>query len=140
MSKIKNINDYKTGEERIVSEEDYSPSKEMLQKTKAYPVMSLKVCATDKFEMVPDVETGGMRKRKYGAVIAMAVIPDLSKQQEPIMLSQDIPMLLVDSDNLEDLEERLLTEIRNMIKLTRDTLDGKVVPPTQKDYASEESK
>ena len=68
----------------------------------------------------------------------MAVIPDLAQQQEPVMLSQEVPMLMIDSDTMEDLEKRLLSEVTNMIRLAQDTLDGKVVPPTVEDYATEE--
>tara|TARA_Y100000310_G_C20248089_1_gene607785 strand:- start:10 stop:420 length:411 start_codon:yes stop_codon:yes gene_type:complete len=136
MSKIKNIKDFKN----ITSEEfrNYAPPEELLQKTKAYAMIPLKVCATDNYEKVPDLLTGGQRKRKYGAVISMAVIPDLAKQQEPVMLSQEVPMLMIDSDTMEDLEARLLSEVTNMIRLAQDTLDGKVVPPTVEDYATEE--
>ena len=137
MSKIKNIKDYREG---AVSEEfrNYAPSEDLLQKTKAYAMIPLKVCATDSYEKVPDILKGGQRKRKYGAVISMAVIPDLAQQQEPVMLAQDIPMLMIDSDTMEDLEERLLVEVKNMIQLAQDTLDGKVVPPTAEDYATED--
>ena len=138
MNKTKNIKDY---QEDSTSEEfkNYAPSDELLKKTKAYAMIPLRVCATDSYEKVPDIITGGERKRKYGAVICMAVIPDLSKQQEPVMLAQDIPMLMVDSDTMEDLERRLLAEVKNMIQLAQDTLDGKVVPPTAEDYATEKT-
>jgi len=137
MSKIKNIKEYR---EDTISEEfrNYAPSEDLLQKTKAYAMIPLKVCATDSYEKVPDLLKGGQRKRKYGAVISMAVIPDLAHQQEPVMLAQDIPMLMIDSDTMEDLEERLLVEVKNMIQLAQDTLDGKVVPPTAEDYATED--
>jgi len=138
MNKIKNIENYRNNDTLEEAVANYGPSEEVMKKTKAYPVLPLKVVATDEFEKVPDILTGGQRKRKYGAVIAMAVIPDLSTQQEPVMLTQDIPMLLVDGESLQDLEDRLVEEVKGMFRLTQDTLDGKIVPPTPEDYAKEE--
>jgi hypothetical protein len=131
--KTKNIKEHR---ESILA--DYSASGEVLEKTKAYPVIPVRVCATDQYERVPDLLTGGDRKRKFGAVLAMAVIPDLATQQEPVMVAQDIPMLLIDGDTLEVLEERFIEEVRGMFRLTKDTLDGKVVPPEPEDYDKEE--
>ena len=114
---------------------DYGPGEELLEKTKAYPMVNVRVCATKEFETVPDILTGGKRKRKYGAVISMAAIPDFEKQQEPVMVMQDIPMLLIDGDTIDELEERVVAEVRSMMKITKDTLDGKIVPPSQEDNA-----
>jgi hypothetical protein len=119
---------------RVVDMSTYGPSEELAKRTQAYAMVDVKVVATDKYVKVPDIEKGGDRKRRYGIVMSMAAIPNLKDQLEPVMVTQDMPMIMIDADNFEDLEERAIAEVRGMIRILEDTLSGKIVPPTAEDY------
>lgn len=114
---------------KILNMSSYGPTEDLANRTQAYAMFDVKIAATDSFAKVPDLMTGGDRKRKYGMVMSMACIPNLHEQQEPLIVGAEMPTILIDGDSVEDLEERAITEIKGMIKIMQDTLDGKIVPP-----------
>lgn len=96
---------------------------EISKKTGVYPMIDVKICASRDVAKVPDLLTGGMRKRKYGMVLSMSGFPNFSQVQEPIMTPIDMPSILVDADSLDDLRERAILEVEGMIEQLRDALD-----------------
>lgn len=108
----------------------------ILSKTTAYPIMDVKIVATDEFTTVPDIATGGKRKRKYGLVVSMSGIPNLDKQNEPLFFPNNLSTLMIDGDSLEEIRERAVYEIDIMIEQMREVINqmksGKINVPNEK--------
>jgi hypothetical protein len=119
-------------ESKTLEELDYSVSKEIAAKTDAYMMADTKLVLTPT-KQVADIASGGMRKRKFGLMLSLAVVPDLDKQDDPVMISQGSPSIFIDGDNLDDLCERAKEELEVIIRHTKDVMDGKVPMPSLND-------
>ncbi|RMH18644.1 MAG: hypothetical protein D6698_06845 [Gammaproteobacteria bacterium] len=88
-------------------------------------VTNVGVVASD-LPTVPDLETGGERTHRFGCWLSLNIFPDLHKQQQSPNQSAIVlptpPTVLITADSLEDLEERLVTEIKELIKHADNTL------------------
>mgnify|MGYP000944929008 CR=1 FL=1 len=87
----------------------------ILDKTEVYSVIPINLCATQEFVTVPDIATGGKRKRRFGLVLSMSAVPNLDKQAEPLMFPANLATVFLDADSIEDLRERAIYEIDMMI-------------------------
>jgi hypothetical protein len=112
---------------------DYSISEEVAKISNSYMMVDTKFVPTN-LTKVADIATGGQRNRRYGLVLSIAVVPELDKQEDPIMVSQQMPCIFVDADSLEDLGVRAKEEIDVIIRHTGDILSGRIVPPVAEDF------
>jgi hypothetical protein len=117
---------------KTIEEFDYSVSKEIADKTDAYMMADTKLVLTPT-TTVPNLATGGTRKRKFGMMLSLAVVPDLDTQEDPVMISQGSPSIFIDGDSLDDLCLRAKEEIEIIVRHTQDVMDGKVPMPTEDD-------
>ncbi len=117
---------------------DYSISPEIDAKTNSYMMVDTKFVATP-LNKVADIATGGSRNRRFGLVLSIAVVPELDKQEDPIMVSQTMPTIFLDADTLEDLKDRVHEEIDIIIRHTDDVISGRIVPPTAEDFDGQSS-
>ena len=77
---------------------------------------------------MPDIKTGGERLRKHGIVCTFGLVPRLDAQAEPILVaSQSLTSFFVDADNYEDLKQRVLNELDNMLRVTEAIDSGELV-------------
>ncbi len=102
--------------------DDAKSADQILSKTSVYPIIDVKLCATPKFDTVPDIATGGKRKRKYGLVVSMSGIPDLANQTEPIMFPPILDSVLIDGESLDEIRERAVLEIDMMIEKIKEAV------------------
>ena len=75
---------------------------------------------------VPDMSTGGERRRRYAIVLSFGGIPNFQEIQEPITINADMPKKLIDGDSIEDLRRRAHAELDASINIFRDTTDGTI--------------
>jgi hypothetical protein len=101
---------------------EYEIPEEIRAKTNGYPVVDAKIVPVQ-IDQVPDLADGGERKRKFGMVLSVAIVPDLNAQLEPIMLDARIPTMFFDGDSLEDLVERAHAELESVMFSTYKQLD-----------------
>jgi hypothetical protein len=101
----------------------YDVPEELKSKTSAYPVVDVKVAPVP-LKTVPDIATGGERVRRFGLVMSVAAIPDLSSMQQPLMLDASIGTMMFDADSLDELQERAIAEIKSIIAMTKDQLEA----------------
>jgi len=99
--------------------------------TSAYPMIDVKICPVREFTTVPDLATGGRRKRRYAMTLSMTAIPNFSEQSDTIMLPVSLDTVLLDSDSISALEERAIQEVKNMILQLREALENKENGTTQ---------
>jgi len=122
--------------DKVVEEKDYNYVTEDLKKrVGVYPMMEVQYCPYIS-KKVPDIINGGERKRKYGVLWSMSCIPQYHDQEDPTVIQAKAPMMLVDSDSIEDLEEMMIAQVKGTIKLYKDVESGEVVPPTFEEVAN----
>jgi len=97
--------------------------RELTEKSKSYPMMDATVCGTVT-KSVPDLLTGGQRKRKFAAVLSLAGLPGFDKMQDPVVIQSNLPKVLIDADSLETLRERCMAELEKMFNVFEDTING----------------
>jgi len=97
--------------------------RELTEKSKSYPMMDATVCGTVT-KSVPDLLTGGERKRKFAAVLSLAGLPGFDKMQDPVVIQSNLPKVLIDADSLETLRERCMAELEKMFNVFEDTING----------------
>ncbi|RMG66904.1 MAG: hypothetical protein D6710_12025 [Nitrospirae bacterium] len=114
---------YKRAEDAFKKYEVTDP--ELVKKTSSYAMVPVSICIND-LARVPDVRTGGKRKRKYGAVLQFAALPGFDEMPDPVMLSTDMPHKLIDADTLDDLKARVYAEIDKIFEMYQDIVDGKL--------------
>ena len=100
-------------------------NQELLAQTHAYPISDASIVVTPTKE-VPDIATGGKRKRRYGLVLAVAGIPGFEHMEDPVLLNAGLPKVLLDGDSMEILRERAHAELDAMFNLFEDTVNGTV--------------
>ena len=102
---------------------------EDLAQTEAHMIMSNMGLITTKLQTIPDLMSGTMRVKRFGAWLAMNVIPHLHEQvagtNTPLILPEPPPVLLV-ADTLADLGERIKFEVDIMIQTAEDVMSGKI--------------
>lgn len=92
------------------------------EKTGAYPLLNVLVCPV-KLDKVPDIATGGTRSRRHGIVLSMSAIPNLNEQPEPIAVQGNMQTILIDADSYEDLREKFIKEIDEMIQQMKEAAE-----------------
>lgn len=97
----------------------------LLNKTQDYPLINAEICPFP-MKRVPDMSTGGDRRRRYAIVLSLGGIPNFQEIQEPVTINADMPKKLIDSDSIEDLRKRAHAELDAMINIFRDTTDGTI--------------
>lgn len=97
--------------------------RELTEKSESYPMMDATVCGTVT-KSVPDLLTGGERKRKFAAVLSLAGLPGFDKMQDPVVIQSNLPKVLIDADSLETLRERCMAELEKMFNVFEDTING----------------
>ena len=98
-------------------------SEELKKRTGAYPIIPVAMTPME-VDKVPNLIGGNDRKRRHGASLTLAVITDFQAQPEPITLSNNIPGILFDADNLKDLEERLIAQVQSIMAMAKDHMEG----------------
>lgn len=80
-------------------------------------------------KMVPDLETGGERSRKFGVWLSMNVLPFLNKQilhpDQPLILPEPPPVLIV-ADTIPELKSRIIFEVDLMLDTAQAIIDGDI--------------
>jgi len=94
-------------------------------RTNAYPIVPASVVAS-LAKKVLDVATGGMRNRHLACFLSVAVIRDFEGHQDPIILQGDMPKILVDADNIEDLKARVYEELETVFENSRKIISGEI--------------
>jgi len=94
-------------------------------RTDIYPMVPATV-APALLKKLPDLETGGLRNRRVGCYLSVAVIRGLESHRDPLILQGDMPMILVDADTLEDLRERAIDEINVVFENARKLETGEL--------------
>jgi len=89
--------------------------------TSSYPLVDSKIVPVQ-LTTVPDLLSGGKRKRKFGLALSIAVVPDLDKEEDPLMLGSQLPTMFFDADTLDDLLERAQAEMEAVINAAREQL------------------
>lgn len=88
------------------------------QNTDAYPMTN--VTYTHRaLSTAPDLETGGERNRHWGAVLSIGILPGLSEIKPGPAMLPVMPSILIDSDSLEALRERIIFEIDRSITIAK---------------------
>lgn len=97
--------------------------KKLLDQTDSYPMadVSLVVVPT---RQVPDIATGGKRKRRFGFVISGGGVPNMDETEDPLTLNTSMPKILLDGDNLDILRERAHAELDTMFNVFEDIMNG----------------
>jgi hypothetical protein len=98
---------------------------DILKATEAYPIAEVSVVRKP-LKKVSDLRNGGMRNRRYGIVLALGALPRLEDAEEPLILTMDLPKVVIDGDTIEDLKKRVHAEIDAMFSLYQDTIDGRL--------------
>ena len=94
-----------------------APLPESLKGTSMYAIADNVGLVLQRLELVPDILSGRMRARRFGAWIGMHIVPDLDKATEmngPVILPSP-PAVFLDADSLDTLRERIIYEIDTMI-------------------------
>ena len=97
----------------------------LLNKTQDYPLVNAEICPFP-MKRVPDMSTGGDRRRRFAIVLSLGGIPNFQEIQEPITINADMPKKLIDGDDIEDIRRRAHAELDAMINIFRDTTDGTI--------------
>lgn len=106
-----------------MTDNKYQIPEELQKKTSSYPLVDSKIVPVQ-LNTVPDLLTGGVRKRKFGLALSIAVVPDLDQEEDPLMLGATLPTMFFDADSIEDLLERAKAEIDAVIKSAKDQLQN----------------
>lgn len=88
--------------------------------TEAYLLNEVLYCVTPT-KTVPDLETGNQRNRRWGASVALAVIPEFSQvppNEAPTLLPKS-PSRFFAADSLEELKARIIYELEKAIEMAR---------------------
>lgn len=93
----------------------------ILKITNAYPMATVNMCLVDT-DKVPNILTGGQRKRRFGVVLSLAALPGFDQIPDPIVIDGNLPMMVIDADNTEDLEIRAIEEMKAMFRVFREKL------------------
>lgn len=96
--------------------------KKVLDASNMHPVMNVKICTSERFDLVPDLLRGGKRKRKYAMVISLNGIPNFHERQDPLIIPTDLDTFLIDADTLPDLRARAILEIDRLIHQIEEVL------------------
>ncbi|RMG36428.1 MAG: hypothetical protein D6732_08240 [Methanobacteriota archaeon] len=98
---------------------------EKIQGTNIYRVLEDVVAVASNLTKVPDLMTGGDRARRFGACMGINIIPELDKNMAdgPVLVSSP-PLAFFDADSLEELRDRLVYEIDNLIELAKKHASG----------------
>lgn len=96
--------------------------KEAPDKTKTYQIIPVSYVPVD-LEEENDLETGGTRRRRWGAQLVVGVIPHLNQSGGNLTLPQ-IPAMFVDGDTLDDLRNRIMYEVDKAIEIARLSVDN----------------
>lgn len=110
MTNIKEFPGKKSGEELP----------EEASNTEAYLLNEVLYCVTPT-KTVPDLETGNQRNRRWGASVALAVIPEFSQvppNEAPTLLPKS-PSRFFAADSLEELKARIIYELEKAIEMAR---------------------
>ena len=99
----------------------YEIDPEIKKKTGAYPIIDVKMVPVN-LHTTTDILKGGQRKRKFGMVMSIAIVPGLDQEQDPLLLAPEMPTMFFDADSIEDLQERAEAELKGMIEATKDQL------------------
>jgi len=89
--------------------------KHLADNTDKYPMITMDLCPVP-LKQLPDLMGGSDRYRRFGASFSLGILPNLDKQQGPIVINPDLPKFLVDADTLNMLEKRLHAEISIMFR------------------------
>jgi len=111
--------------EDIVPERPDLP--ENVKGTEAHIIIDTMGLVATKLNTIKDLETGEERVKKFGAYLALNIVPKLNEQTypgAPVLLPRP-PATLIVGDNLTELRERLKFEIDVMLDTTQDVMDGK---------------
>lgn len=100
-------------------------NEETLAHTGAYPMYELLVCPARNIKKVPDLATGGTRKRKLALVFSMSAFPDFANVAEPIMTPSGMDTMLIDADSIEELRARAIIEVDDMMTKIQEALEIK---------------
>jgi len=91
--------------------------------TNIYELFKVNVCPVET-KKVPDLLTGGDRKRKFGVALSIALIPTYQQLPEPISIPQDMGAMLIDGDSLDDIKARIVAEVEMIFKAYQDMEDA----------------
>ncbi|MEK9983586.1 MAG: hypothetical protein VW879_02490 [Opitutae bacterium] len=115
MTNIKQFPGKKSGEELP----------EEASNTEAYLLNEVLYCVTPT-KTVPDLETGNQRNRRWGASVALAVIPEFSQvppNEAPTLLPKS-PSRFFAADSLEELKARIIYELEKAIEMARMSVES----------------
>lgn len=93
---------------------------EEVTNTEAYLMNEVLYCATPT-KTVPDLESGNQRNRRWGASVALAVIPEFNQvppNEAPTLLPKS-PSRFFAADSLEELKARIIYELEKAIEMAR---------------------
>ena len=80
-------------------------------------------------KMVPNLETGGERSKRFGIWLAMNVMPFLDKQiqhqDQPLILPEPPPILVV-GDTIEEARSRIMYEVDLMLDTAQAVISGEI--------------
>lgn len=113
----------------------YDISDELKKKTGVYPIVDVKMVPVN-LVTVPDIISGGSRKRKFGLALSITIMPDIDKEEEPIIMASDLPSLFFDGDSLDDLKERVHAELETIMEAAKDQIkNGNIQTTDTRDKA-----
>ena len=95
----------------------------LLKDTSSYPITDASIVLSPT-ATVPDILTGGQRKRKFAMVLSMAGLPGFQKLEDPVILSSSLPKVLIDGDSIEILRSRAHAELDAMFNVFEDSTNG----------------
>lgn len=99
----------------------YDIPEDLKKTTSSYPLVDSKIVPVQ-LTTVPDLINGGKRKRKFGLALSIAVVPDLDKEEDPLMLGAQLPTMFFDADTLDSLLERAQAEMEVVIKAAKEQI------------------
>jgi hypothetical protein len=98
--------------------------------TSMYPLITDLTTVAAPLEQVPDVVSASQRSRKFGASFGLHIIPGVDKasKQGPLFLPNP-PLVFIDADSLDDLEARLIYEVKDMIRAAHEHIANEAKGP-----------
>ena len=118
--------DFKKTETSGMSEEDVMnllTDQSAPEDSSAYAMVQV-VYTPDQLEQKRDVLDGSNRNRKWGAQVAVGIIPNVDKIPTGNITLAQAPAIFVDADDVETLRERIIYEVDKAIAIAQLSLDN----------------
>lgn len=122
---MSNILQFPNGQDSSISDEELQEYMDLILDKNSpgeTEVMNMTeiICPIEDLKTVPNIETGGdPRNHRWGALFNVGVLPDLDKRPAGSVTLPRTPNTFISGDNLEELEERLIYEVKKSVRLAR---------------------